>query len=101
MIETRNVLCSCHISNLSLYFSAELLCVILWTLQHLLFLFDYNGPTGLEQNSCVLPETVYCFCNFHACYIFKCMLLCIWWFIYVCIYLFTYYLFTQSLTHSM
>jgi len=57
MIEVRNVHCSCQISSHSLYY--EPLWVILWTVQHLLCLFDYNGSTGLEQNCCVLPTTVY------------------------------------------
>ena len=98
----RNKKCTLFLSYLQpfLYFSAEPLWVILWTVQHLLCLFDYNGPTELEQNSCVLPTPVCIvfFFNFHACYVFKCIILYVWWFIYICIYLFIYYLCTQSLT---
>jgi hypothetical protein len=102
VIEIRNAHCSCQISSHSLYISAEPLWVILWTVQQLLCLFDYNGPSGLGQNGCVLPTTVYIvFLNFHACYVFKCMILYIWWFIYVCIYLFIYLLTIYVLTHSM
>ena len=91
LVKSLAILCISHLNRYGLFYGLYNICYVCLIITTQM---DWNKTVVFCQQPCVLV-----FFNFHACYVFKCISGGL--FMYVSIYLFTYYLCTHSLTHSM